>query len=267
MGSERRDYERLKRRFETGRQVRLDPVSLVRRYRRKADAEVAGLLVAALAYGRRETILARAGDLLRRLGPSPAATLDRSGFGELCRRLDGFVHRLNTGTDLALLCAAVAAVRRSYGSLERCFAEGLDRSGGDWEAAVAAFASELQGRMAAEAERHGVVGGRWRHLVSRPRPGAAKRLNLFLKWMVRKDRVDPGVWAERLGRWRRFLVMPVDVHIAALARRRGICRRSSADWRFAQEVTAWLRRLCPSDPLRYDFCLCHEGMERFRRRR
>lgn len=266
MESERRNYERLKRRLETVRQVRLDPVSLVRRCRRKADAEVAGLLVASLAYGRRETILDRAGNLLRRLGPSPARTLARTDFEGLCRRFDGFVHRLNTGTDLALLCAAIGRLRRSYGSLERCFEQGLRRSGG-WDAAVAAFASELRERMAAEAERHRVVTGRWRHLVPRPVPGAAKRLNLFLKWMVRKDRVDPGVWAERLGRWRRFLVMPVDVHIAALARRRGITRRSSADWRFAQEVTAWLRRLCPSDPLRYDFCLCHEGMERFRRRR
>jgi uncharacterized protein (TIGR02757 family) len=172
---------------------------------------------------------------------------------------------LNTASDAALLCGGLGKVLLSEGSLERLFSRCVSgQDDADWLAALREFTDVIRTAVAAESKRTGIPIGRSGYLLPVPGPGAAKRLNLFLKWMIRKDAMDPGPWSSRLGRLQNRLVMPVDVHIAAMARKNRIVSRGVPDWVFALQVTEYLRNVCPEDPLRFDFCLCHDGMERSR---
>jgi uncharacterized protein (TIGR02757 family) len=244
----------------------LDPVGFIHRYRSWRDREIAGFLASCLAYGRVETILKSVGAVLRPLGGHPAAFL-LGPRSRIDRLYGGFSHRLNTGSDIRLLLGGLSAVLREYGSLRDLFILSLVRAGQDLLSAQAAFMDVLRTEVLKAASLRKADPGRVLHLLPDPAAGSAcKRLNLFLKWMIRRDAVDPGVWFPRLGHLRARLIIPLDTHIARAGRRHRMTCRKSDDVRTAVEITEFLRRLDPSDPLRYDFCLCHEGMERHRKR-
>jgi len=254
-----------------------DPVELPRRYTRPADQEVAGLLAASLAYGRADLFKPILTRLLDQLGPSPAAAVDgiaaRLTVGvasaatapevaSLLARFAWFRYRFNQPADLAALLAAIGALRCHHGSLGARFAALFEAAGGGPEAlrpTLAAFATELREAppVAALLRGRGLRG--LRHLLpDAAGPGAAKRWNLYLRWMVRgPDTVDLGAWP---GLPRAALLMPLDTHIHRVARRLGLTRRADAGWRTAEEITAALRLVDPADPVRYDFALCHLGM-------
>ena len=186
-------------------------------------------------------------------GPEQAAPLARFAW---------FRYRFNQPADLAALLSAVGHLRRAHGSLGARFTALFAAAGGDPAAlrpALAAFAAELRGAppVAPLLRRRGTRG--LRHLLpDASGPGAAKRWNLFLRWMVRgPDAVDLGAWP---GVPRAALIMPLDTHIHRVARRLGLTRRADAGWRTAEEITAALRLVDPADPVRFDFALCHLGM-------
>jgi uncharacterized protein (TIGR02757 family) len=239
-----------------------DPVELPRRYRDPADQEVAGLVAAALAYGRADLfkpILAR---LLDQLGPSPAQAVEAFARDPDAAALGWFRYRFNRPPDLAALLAAAGHLRLAHGSLGARFAALFAAAGGGPAAlrpALAAFGAELR-----EAPPVGpLLAGRGarglRHLLpDAAGPGAAKRWNLYLRWMVRgPDAVDLGAWT---GVPRAALVVPLDTHVMRVAACLGLTGRRDASWRTAEEITASLRRVDPADPVRFDFALCHLGM-------
>ncbi len=254
-----------------------DPVELPRRYTSPADQEVAGLLAACLAYGRADHFKPILTRLLDQLGGSPAAAVDAiaAALGAqpatsvggpeqaaLLARFSWFRYRFNRPADLAALLAAIGHQRAAHGSLGARFAALFAGAGGGPGAlrpALAAFAAELRAAppVAALLEGRGPRG--LRHLLpDAAGPGAAKRWNLYLRWMVRgPDAVDLGAWP---GLPRAALLMPLDTHIQRVARRLGLTHRSAAGWRTAEEITAALRLVDPADPVRYDFALCHLGM-------
>lgn len=224
-----------------------DPLVFVHRYRGSGDREVVGLLSAALAYGRVKQIQASVERVLERLGPRPADFLCACGAGGLRGLLGDFRHRFHRGEDVEALLAAVGRVRREHGSLERCFLQGYSADHQD----VAPALSHLVGEL-------GRAGCGGNHLVSDPAGGSAcKRMNLFLRWMVRRDRVDGGRWAAWLAP---KLLVPLDTHMHRISMRLGLTRRKSADLRTAREVTAAFARLAPDDPVRYDWALTRVGM-------
>ena len=224
-----------------------DPVVFVHRYRRAEDREVVGLLSAALAYGRVRQIQASVERVLERLGPRPADFLADCGRGELRGLLGDFRHRFHRAGDVEALLAAVGRVRGEHGSLERCFLEGYSPDHED----VAPALSHLVGEL-------GRAGCGGNHLVSDPAGGSAcKRMNLFLRWMVRRDRVDGGRWAAWLAP---KLLVPLDTHMHRISTLLGLTRRKSADLRTAREVTRAFARLAPHDPVRYDWALTRMGM-------
>jgi len=232
-----------------------DPVALVRAYRDPHDVEVAGLVVAALAYGRVASIRAKAGALLERLGPSPAEAVD-SGRAEKAAR--GFVYRFQRGQDLPRFLAAIAALRRAKGSLGAVFLAGDETPALDYGEALDRFA----GALLAEGPRRPSAG--FRFLVPRAGAtgGAAKRLCLYLRWMIRP------FGPQDLGAWRALapgvdasrLIIPLDTHIHRIARYIGLTDRRSGGLVTAREITSRLRRLRPEDPLVYDLALCHLGI-------
>lgn len=225
-----------------------DPVSLVRPYRDVRDREVAGLLAASLAYGRVTQIHRSVSTALERLGESPAETVQTETPRRLRRRLGDFAHRFQTAEDVAGLLTGAGGVLRRFGSLEACFKAHLPADG--------SIVDGLKG-LVGELHREGADG--CGHLLADPAKGSAcKRLHLFLRWMVRRDAVDPGGWDGSLAG---ELLIPMDVHMHRICLALGATRRKSADLRAAMEATEAFRRVRPDDPARYDFALARMGME------
>lgn len=243
-----------------------DPVHIVRRYTSREDREVVGFCAAALAFGRVASVLNSIESLLAVMGPRPAAFVHEFDPARHGPRLHPLVHRWIRGRDLVALLLILRRMLRESGSIERFFVEGDDKTAPDVSAALEAFsrralATDLRpayGRMPkrpldAARGRPGVC-----YFFPRPSAGSAcKRLNLFLRWMVRKDEIDLGVWtAVSPSR----LIVPLDTHVIRLGRCLRLTRYTSPGWRMAAEITASLRAIDPDDPVRFDFSLCHVGM-------
>ena len=234
--------------------ARADPVSLVRRYDDPHDQEVAGFFVAMLAYGRVDSIRQKAGELLERLGPRPAAQVDS---GRAVRKLQGFAYRFQKDDDLPRFARAVGRVRRERGSLGAAFLHDVQPRHGDYRHEMAALMGQLRAAVAGPLT-HGM-----KFLLPDPGSGsAAKRLCLFVRWMVRpEDGVDLGTWG-RLGLSvdPARLLIPLDTHIARIGRYLGLTERRTDDLEAASQITRALGRLRPSDPVAYDLALCHLGI-------
>lgn len=231
-----------------------DPVAHVHRYDDPHDQEVAGLIVAGLAYGRVGLIQEKAAAVLEALGPSPAGAVDHGGD---LGRLSGFAYRFQRGEDLPRFLAAVGRVRRRHGSLGAAVRAGRRPSDPDLAEAAARFVAEV--RSAVE----GPLTYGLRYLLPDPATGgAAKRLFLYLRWMIRgPDGLDLGTWRELAPELSpAALVVPLDTHMSRIARYLGLTRRAADDLRAAREITAALARLDPLDPVRYDMALCHLGI-------
>ncbi len=238
-----------------------DPISLPRSYGASEDREVVGFLTAALAYGRVPQIKTSAGRVAAVLGPRPAAFLRKADSRALRRALEGFAHRFNDGGDVALLLSFVAQMLRGPGSIERFFMEGYSARHDDVGPALSSFIRRTLGLDCAGFYRRGALPEKAgvRFLLPSPENGSTcKRMNLFLRWMVRPDDgVDFGIWR---GVSPSKLVIPLDTHVSRIASYIGLTGRRTADWKMALEVTRALRRLDPDDPVRYDFALCRLGI-------
>lgn len=240
-----------------------DPIQIVRRYTRPADQEIVGFVAAALAFGRVQSVIQSIEGLLAVMGPAPADYVRRFDPARDRRALDHLVHRWTRGIDLAALVWILRQMLEQHGSIEGYFCDGVDPGPPILEAPTIEAALDGFSRRACALDRRAVYG----RIVRRPgvnyffaRPssgGACKRLNLFLRWMVRKDGVDLGVWTRVRPAQ---LIIPLDTHVIRLGRCLGLTRYASPGWRMAADITASLRALDPVDPVRYDFSLCHIGM-------
>jgi len=247
-------YEHYDHRF-----VDPDPLEFVRRQTTDADREVVGLIASSLAYGNVKQIKRSIARVVEVLGHRPAETIDHLEPAETRRRLGRFKHRFNDARDVACLLYFIRQMRAGAGSVEGFFARG-GADPVDMEDALASFSARVL------ALDHGGLYGR-RRLPGRagvrfffpsPRDGSAcKRLNLYLRWMVRRDGVDLGVWR---GMDPATLVIPLDAHIYTIARRVGLTRYRSPGWPMAVDITRRLRRLDPRDPVKYDFAFHRMGL-------
>lgn len=245
----------LYRRYNRREFVHPDPLELVYNYTAPEDQEIAGLLCACLAYGRVAQILVSVSRVLALMGPgsspgSPHAFLGQVTDRDLRGLLRPFKHRFTTGSEVAALLIAVKRTIAEHGSLEALFASGVRRS----HATVLPGLELFVERLRASAGGPGACPS----LLSSPADGSAcKRLNLYLRWMVRRDRVDPGPWRTVP---RSKLVVPLDTHMFRIARALGLTRRRQANLATAVEITEAFARHSPRDPVRYDFCLTRLGI-------
>ncbi len=236
-----------------------DPIHIVRRYSQPADREIVGFCAAALAFGRVRSVLQSIEALLRVMGPRPAAFVETFDAARDRGPLEPLVHRWIRGRDLVALLLILQRMLREAGSVEQFFLAGDDASQPDVSAALDSFSHRaLQTNLrpaygARLPERPGVC-----YFFPRPAAGSAcKRLNLFLRWMVRTDAIDLGVWT-KVSPAR--LVVPLDTHVIRLGRCLRLTRYASPGWKMAADITATLRGIDPVDPVRFDFSLCHVGM-------
>lgn len=240
--------ERLYAHYNRPEFVHPDPLEFLYRYDDVRDREVAGLVASSLACGRVAQILKSVAKVLDRMTTRPARFLERASATRLRRIFTDFTHRFTSGEDVAGLLCGVKRVIKRCGSLEECFAAGMTDADTTVQPGLAAFVSELSNG----------ARGRPASLLPDPAKGSAcKRLHLFLRWMVRRDAVDPGGW-ELVAPSK--LVVPLDTHMFRLCRGFEFTRRRQAGARAALEVTARFREFAPDDPVRYDFALTRLGI-------
>ena len=236
-----------------------DPIQIVRRFPRDDDREIVGFVsAAALAFGprpeRAAVDRARAG----RDGAGPAAYVRRFDPRRDGPAFAGIVHRWTRSTDIVALVWLLRQMLERSGTIEGFFLEGADRSAADIEGALDSFSTramalDIKAAYGRVPKRPGVC-----YFFPRPSAGSGcKRLNLFLRWMVRRDALDLGVW-RRVSPAK--LIVPLDTHVIRVGRCLRLTTYTSPGWRMARDITASLRRLDPDDPVKYDYALCHLGM-------
>jgi uncharacterized protein (TIGR02757 family) len=235
-----------------------DPIELVHRYSRADDREIVGLLASSVAYGRVDLFKPRLAALLARLGPNPSAVAREAAPKEILALTAQFNYRMTGPGDIGALIAAGGRAQARFGSLgalaRTCFdaADGLQREALDrfvttlWQIDLRPFVGQRK------------LTRRLAHLVASPGgQSACKRLNLYVRWMVRgPDGVDFGLWPLPAS----ALVIPLDTHVHRISRFLGLTRRTDLSWRTAEDITARLRHLDPEDPVKYDFALSHLGI-------
>jgi uncharacterized protein (TIGR02757 family) len=213
-----------------------DPVSFPRSFSRPEDREAAAFLASVIAWGRRDLILRSGRRMFALMGESPFDFVMSGSWkpGASC------VHRTFFEKDLAYFCRGLRWCFEKYGSLEKLF------TGGIWEGI-----DRFRGEMAA------ANGGVFTKHIANPAISACKRLNLALRWLVRSDAVDMGLWKNVSPS---ALFIPLDLHVARTARRLGLLERGSGDRKAVVELTEKLRAFCPEDPVKYDFALFGMGV-------
>jgi uncharacterized protein (TIGR02757 family) len=239
-----------------------DPIHIVRRYARDDDREVVGFVAAALAFGRVASVMQSIERVLAIAGPRPAAYVRAFEPRRHAAAFATVVHRWTRGPDLVALVWLMRQMIDSGGSIEGFFAEQFDAAASDVEHALDSFSARALALDldAAYGKQRGRAKSRLGVCYFFPRPSAGsgcKRLNLFLRWMVRRDALDLGVWT-RVPPAK--LIVPLDTHVIRVGRCLRLTNYVSPGWPMARQITASLRALDPDDPVKYDFALCHLGM-------
>jgi uncharacterized protein (TIGR02757 family) len=236
----------------------LDPLELVRQYENPADQEIAGFVAAAFALGQAELIRKAAKEILELMGPSPYRFVYRFNPGRDFNRFRGFVYRFFRDRDVGLLVFWMHLIVQKYISLAQLFLTGYRPVDADIGPALSRFVQTILKLEVPTIFRPALKkGSGLRHFLADPAEGSAcKRLNLYLRWMVRRDAIDLGIWKDVPPS---KLVIPLDTHVARLGKKLKLTARSASDWKMALEITESLRAFDPDDPVKYDFALCTVG--------
>lgn len=237
-------------RYNTAAFIEDDPICIPHLFSRKEDREIAGLFSATIAWGQRATIIRNATRLMQLMDHSPFDFVMHSSESEL-GTLEKFTHRTFNGQDARYFVLALRNLYTGHGGLEKVISDFWKDHHGEAGRALSSFRDLFFSA--------GEPGRTAKHVADPLRGSSAKRLNMFLRWMVRSDGrgVDFGIWKDIP---MSQLCCPLDVHTGRIARALGMLRRNSNDWAAVLELTALLREFDPDDPVRYDFALFGMGM-------
>jgi uncharacterized protein (TIGR02757 family) len=250
--------ERLYREFDYDARLGRDAIQFPLRYPDPADRELVSLLTCCLAYGRVDLFGRQLERALAVMGASPAAFVRDFDPRRQARAFDGFLYRFNRPRDLVAFCVAARDVLARHGTLEKCFLAADPEPRGPIGPPLERFARAFLDADLGEAFPRGRLSRGYRHLFPLPSAGGpCKRLLLYMRWMVRREPPDFGLWP---GVSPARLLMPVDTHVENMSRAIGLTRRRSRNWKMAEEITARLAAVDAADPVKYDFALCHKRM-------
>lgn len=245
-----RDYlERKVQEYNRPEFIVNDPVSIPHLFTRKEDREIAGFLAATIAWGQRATIVKNGHRLMDLMSHSPYEFVMNASPKDLAR-MSHFAHRTFNGKDLAMFIRGLRNIYAKHVGMEAVFTSSLRRENKIMNAITAYRTVFFSVRHELRTEKH----------VSDPSRGSsAKRINMFLRWMVRKDAsgVDFGIWKEIPAA---ALMIPLDVHVGNVARSLGLLHRKQDDRKAVEELTAALRQFDPLDPVKFDFALFGVGI-------
>jgi uncharacterized protein (TIGR02757 family) len=232
--------------------IKNDPVCIPHLFTKKQDIEIIGLWAAVLAWGQRVTIINKCKELISLMENAPHDFMMHHKEKDLKRFLK-FKHRTFNDTDTLYFIAFFKEYYSKHDSLEDAFLQNITSSSLNIESGLKGF-HEIFFSLEDFPERTK------KHISTPARNSACKRLNMFLRWMVRKDKsgVDFGIWKKIKPSQ---LVCPCDVHVDRVARKLGLIKRKQTDWHTAIELTENLKKLDPHDPVKYDFALFGLGVE------
>lgn len=228
-----------------------DPISVPHRFSKKQDIEIAGLLTAILSWGRRKSIIKGANHLMDLMDSAPFDFIMNHSEKE-GRRMSKFVYRTFQPDDLLGLIRSLQLVYQQSESLESAFMDEFSEEMEDVEFALRSFSKRIF-------NHQDILERTRKHIPSPERNSGCKRLNMFLRWMVRKDTagVDFGIWTTIKPNQ---LIIPLDVHVGNVARKLGLLERDKNDWKAAKMLTDRLKEFDPDDPVKYDFALFGAGV-------
>jgi uncharacterized protein (TIGR02757 family) len=227
--------------------IETDPISVPHMFTRKEDIEIAGFLTAIISWGQRKTIIKNAQHLMSLMDQAPYDFIIQATDREISG-LSNFQHRTFNGLDCIYFIHSLRNIYARYGGLENAFSLSMNNN---------VFSRIIHFRKAFfELESMPRTG---KHIADPARGSSAKRINMFLRWMVRRDQngVDFGIWEEVKPV---DLYCPLDIHSGKVARKIGLLNRKQDGWKSVEELTAALRLLDPNDPVKYDFALFGMGV-------
>lgn len=229
-----------------------DPVWNLLRMKNEKDTEILGFITSCYSYGNVALINRFISDFTGRTGHNLFEFTSNYAEHKDKKFLRGLHYRFNTPDDLSELIKCTGRILQRYGSLKNSFASCYDIKDINIIPALTEFVLKFKsGKKPSPG---------FKYLVPSPADNSAcKRLNLFLRWMVRKDEIDFGIWSDEIDKAK--LIMPVDTHVYRISRELNLVNRKSCDLKFAIELTECLKQFDETDPVKYDFALCHYQME------
>ena len=231
--------------------IKLDPVSIPRSFKKKQDIEISGLFAAVFSWGSRTTIINKSRELMQLMDNAPHEFILHHSNKELTK-LSQFKHRTFNTTDLLTFIAFLRFHYTKYNTLETAFCKWMNPGDETVEQGLNGFSNYFF-------SQYDTPGRTGKHIASPQKNSSCKRLNMYLRWMVRRD--DKGV---DFGTWKKIspsqLVCPVDLHVARVARRFGLLMNPQVNWKAAMELTDELRKMDKEDPVKYDFALFSLGI-------
>lgn len=232
--------------------IESDPISIPHQFSKKEDIEIAAFLSATIAWGNRKMIIKNANEIMRLMDYSPFSFVSEHSAQDL-KIFDHFVHRTFNATDAAYFIKALKNIYTNHGGLEKVFTTGFVKQPDSFQA-IEHFREKFLSIPTKKVELRSS-----KHISSPTKGSSSKRINMFLRWMVRNDKtgVDFGIWK---GIKPSQLILPLDVHTGNVGRKLGLLKSNQNNWSSALEITNTLRKFDSKDPVKYDFALFGLGV-------
>ncbi len=237
-----------------------DPIEFPHQYKRPEDIEISGFIASCFAYGRVDLFKPVVKKILSIMGKGPHDFLLSFNLKKQGDLFSGVKYRFNENEDILCLLYVLNRALKKYESIEAMFKKRYKDTDANIGEGLGGFIHGLIAVDTSPVYNENIKPAGFLQFLPSPEKGSAcKRMNLFLRWMIRDRDIDFGLWK---GIPKNKLVMPLDTHIARISKCLGFTERKSQDWKMAVEITESLKRFDPDDPLKYDFALCHRGISR-----
>ena len=236
-----------------------DPLQFLHKFKDEKDIEIVGLIASIFAYGNVKQIENTLKKFIIVFDGKPYSFIKNFSLGKDSNKIFGIKHRFYTEDDISKLFMIINKEIKKHKSIKQIFLQGCNISDGNVKNGISNFSNHFLNSFL---ETFGEVSAGIKFMFPLPEKGSAcKRMNLFLRWMVRKDELDFGLWKEISTS---KLVIPVDTHIARISRLLNLTKRKNADWKMAEEITSKLKKYDSEDPIKYDFAICHIGIRKLK---
>ncbi len=237
-----------------------DPLQFLHLYKEEGDIEVMGFIASLFAFGNVKQIINSLEKIRRIVGEKPYSYVVKFTQKDY-KDFKGLKHRFYSQEDIIHLFLVMKGVYQNYGSLKNLFLSFYNPQEPNLKNAISKFSNHFV-KIVMEQTNQDKVSQGIKFMFPKPEKGSAcKRMNLFLRWMVRKDELDFGLWKEIPPS---KLLIPVDTHIAKICTSLKLTTRKNVSWNMAEEITENLKKFDPNDPVKYDFALCHIGMRKMK---
>jgi uncharacterized protein (TIGR02757 family) len=240
-------------------QISPDPLQFLHLFSKEEDIELIGFIASIFAYGNVKQIINTLDKILLVSKSKPYEFI--MNFNKSRSKIKGMKHRFYTDRDIQNLFSALNNIYRQKGSLKNLYFENYNSGDKNIKNSLSLFSRHLIHEIKNSTKSDNISQG-VRFMFPRPELGSAcKRMNLFLRWMIRKDELDFGLWDKITAN---KLVIPVDTHVARICKSLKLTTYKNVSWKMAEEITENLKKYDPDDPVKYDFAICHIGMRRLK---